>query len=68
MRFEVGVATCPSLCTNIPNSYDADERSARESADAKQWSLNAVAAASIATLREVQQPSSVLHPALTCGR
>ena len=36
--------------------------------DAMQWSLNAVAAAAIATLLGVQQPSFVLHPALTCAR
>ena len=38
-----------------------------EPTDAKQWSLNAAAAA-IATLLGVQQPSFVLHPALTCAR
>ena len=44
------------------------KRSVHESKVAKQWSLNAAAAAVIATLLGVQQPSFVLHPALTCTR
>ena len=61
------MSTLRCACTGLVHIYVLShlwsaQRSVHESIDAKQWSLNAAAAA-IATLLGVQQPLFVLHPA-----
>ena len=59
--------TCIGLLhINVMSHPCLAKRSAHKLLDAMQWSLNAAAAA-IATLLEVSQPSLVLNPGLICA-